>query len=205
MRISVLTASAFLASVAFVTSVQAEESWSDACMKVAGAKVAEWNQARVMRDRMDTYADGSKLDTQIYFTENGMFQLIKGVWRTGQATRHQRSAGSMSSAAHTMGLTACTADGADNVDGQSALVYSYEQGPDMKSRMWVSSATGLPLRAEIDQKPARYDIPAKIVMTYAYNDDVRVPKVAQLKNDMRMKYSQDWLRYMATGTPGTSH
>jgi hypothetical protein len=104
-----------------------------------------------------------------------------------------------------MGLTECTADGADDVDGQKALAYSYEQGPDMKTRLWVSEATGLPIRAEINQKPSRYDIPAKIVMTYRFNSDVHVPEVAELRNDMRMKYSQDWTRYMASGTPGTSH
>lgn len=174
-------------------------------MRVADAKLQEWNQARLMRDRMDTYANGSTLDTQIIFTENGMFQLVKGVWRTGQATRHQRSAGSASSVAHNMGFTGCSADGADNIDGQKALVYSYEQGPDMKSRVWVSEATGLPLRTEISQTPERYDIPAKIVMTYVYNDDVRLPKDAELRNWMRMNRSQDWLKYMATGSPNGSH
>jgi len=203
MRASVLIASVFLASLAF-GAAQAEPM-SDACMKVANAKMAEWSQASLLRDRMDTYEDGSNLNTEVIFTENGMFHLVKGIWRTGQATRHQRSAGSPSSVIHNMGLTECSADGADNVDGQKTLVYSYEQGPDMKSRLWISQATGLPLRAEINQKPARYDIPAKIVMTYMFNDDVHLPKAAELRNDMRMKYSQDWLRYMASGTPGTSH
>jgi len=204
MRASVLMASAFLASIAFGTSLQADPL-SDACMRVASAKMTEWGQARLLRDRMDTYEDGSKLDTTVIFTENGMFHLIKGVWRTGQATRHQRSAGSPSSVVHNMGLTACASDGADQIDGQKTLVYSYEQGPDMKSRLWVSETTGLPMREEIDQKPSRYDIPAKIVMTYRFNDDVHVPLVAEMRNNMRMKYSQDWTRYMASGTPGTSH
>ncbi len=204
MRASVLTAFAFAASMAFAGPLQASPM-SDACMRVANAKLQEWNQARLLRDRMDTYANGSTLNTQIIFTENGMFQLVKGVWRTGQATRHQRSAGSASSVAHNMGFTDCSADGAENVDGQKALVYSYEQGPDMKSRVWISEATGLPLRTEISQTPERYDIPAKIIMTYAYNDDVHVPKVAEQRNWIRMKTSQDWLNYMATGTPGTSH
>jgi hypothetical protein len=193
-----------MVSFTYSGAVQASPD-SDACVRVANAKLQEWNQARLSRDRMDTYANGSTLNTQIIFTENGMYQQIKGVWRTGQATRHQRSAGSASSVAHNMGFTDCSADGADSVDGQKTLVYSYEQGPEMKSRVWVSETTGLPLRTEISQTPARYDIPTKIVMTYAYNGDVRVPKTAELKNWMRMKYSQDWLNYMATGTPGTSH
>jgi hypothetical protein len=204
MRASILMVSAFAASTAFAMPLQASPA-SDVCMRVANAKLQEWNQARLLRDRMDTYGNGSTLDTKVIFTENGMFQLIKGVWRTGQATRHQRSAGSASSVAHNMGFTDCSADGADSVDGQEALVYSYAQGPDMKSRIWVSETTGLPLRAEIAQTPERYDIPAKIVMTYAYNDDVHVPKDAELRNWMRMNYSQDWLKYKATGVAGTSH
>ena len=204
MHNSILMASAFATSIAF-SGPSFASSLPDACMKVANAKMQEWNQARLLRDRMDTYANGSTLNTEVIFTENGMFHLVNGVWRTGQATRHQRAAGSPSTVAHNMGFTGCSADGAENVDGQRANVYSYEQGPDMKSRIWVSDATGLPLRAEISQTPARYDIPAQIVMTYAYNDEVKVPKDAELRNWMRVKYSQDWLNYMATGTPGTSH
>lgn len=204
MRTSFLIASAFAVSTTFAVQAQASPV-SDVCMKVANAKLQEWNQARILRDRMDTYANGSTLDTQVIFTENGMFHRVKGIWRTGQATRDQRSGGSASSVAHNMGFTDCSADGADSVDGQKTLVYSYEQGPDMKSRVWVSETTGLPLRTEIAQTPARYDIPAKVVMTYAYNDDVRVPKDAELRNWMRMNRSQDWLKYMATGSASGSH
>ena len=204
MRTSILMASAVAASVTLAMPVQAA-SISDACMRVANAKLLEWNQARILRDRMDSYANGSTLNTQIIFTENGMFQRVKGLWRTGQATRDQRSGGSVSTVAHNMGFTECNADGADEVDGQKTLVYSYEQGPDMKSRVWVSETTGLPLRTEIAQSPARHDVPSKIVMTYAYNGDVHVPKDAELRNWIRMNYSQDWLKYKATGVPGTSH
>jgi hypothetical protein len=204
MRISILMASAVAVSATFAVSAQASPV-SDVCLRVANAKVLEWNQARILRDRMDSYANGSTLNTQVIFTENGMFQRVKGMWRTGQATRDQRSGGSASTVAHNMGFTGCSADGADEVDGQKTLVYSYEQGPDMKSRVWVSETTGLPLRTEIAQTPKRHDVPSKIVMTYAYNGDVRVPKDAELRNWMRMNYSQDWLKYKATGVPGTSH
>ena len=68
-----------------------------------------------------------------------------------------------------------------------------------------SDATGLPLRVELQQSPGADNNPVKVSMRYAYNDDVRVPNEALLRNTMRMKYSQDWLTYMATGTPGASH
>lgn len=204
MRTSILMASAFAVSMMFVVPVQASPV-SDACMRVANAKLLEWNQARMLRDRMDTYADGSTLNTEVIFTENGMFHRVKGIWRTGQATRDQRSGGSASTVAHNMGFTDCSADGADSVDGQKTLVYSYEQGPDMKSRVWVSETTGLPLRTEIAQTPARHDVPSKVVLTYAYNGDVRVPKDAELRNWVRMNASQDWLKYMASGSPSGAH
>jgi len=204
MRVSILMASAFIASFAFGTSLQAAPD-SDACMKVANAKLQEWNQSRLLRDRMDTYADGSTLNTEVIFTENGLFHQVKGVWRTGQALRHQRSAGSASSVVHNMGFTECTSDGADAVDGQKALVYSYEQGPNMKSRIWVSEMTGLPLRAEINQVPLRHDIPTKIVMIYVYNGDVHVPLVAETRNAVRMARSQTYVRDQSSMTPNVVH
>lgn len=204
MRASILMVSALLASAMCCTSLQAEPV-SDACMKVANAKLHEWNQARLLRDRMDTYADGSTLNTEVIFTENGMFHLVKGVWRTGQATRHQRSAGSAGTVVHNMGFTGCSADGAENVDGERANVYSYEQGPDMKSRIWVSDATGLPLRAEISQVPKRSDIPSKIVMTYVYDDNVHVPLVAETRNAVRMARSQTYLRDQSSMSPNVVH
>jgi hypothetical protein len=188
----------------FCTALQAEPA-SDACMKVANARLQEWNQARLLRDRMDTYADGSTLNTEIIFTENGMFHLVKGIWRTGQATRRERSAGSASSVIHNMGFTDCTADGAEDVDGQRSAVYSYEQGPDMKSRIWISEATGLPLRAEVRQVPKRRDIPAKIVMTYIYDDNVHVPHTAELKNFERLARSQTYVRDQSSMSPGVVH
>ena len=65
----------------------------DACLAIAQSKVLEWNQAKLIRDRMDTMADGKLRPSVMIFTENGMFEQVRGLWRTGQALRNQRVAG----------------------------------------------------------------------------------------------------------------
>jgi len=196
-----------LLSVSFV----AIASWmspavaGDACLAIAQSKVLEWNQAKLYRTRMDTMADGKARPSVMIFTENGMFEQVSGLWRTGQALRNQRVSGPVESVMKRMGMSDCASAGMDDVDGQKAVVYTYSQDPDIKAKIWISDSTGLPLRVELQQSPGKDNNPVKVSMRYAYNDDVHVPDEAVLRNWMRMKYSQDWLNYMATGTPGTSH
>jgi hypothetical protein len=93
----------------------------------------------------------------------------------------------------------------EEIDGHKAVVYTYAQAPDIKGKIWISDATGLPLRVELQQSPGADNNPVNVSMRYAYNDDVHVPDAALLRNRMRMHYSQDWVNYMATGSPGASH
>jgi hypothetical protein len=180
-------------------------SSGDACLAIAQSKVLEWNQAKLLRTRTDTMADGKLRPSVMIFTENGMFEQVRGLWRTGQALRNQRVAGSTESVMKRMGLSDCASAGADELDGQKAFVYVYSQDPDIKAKIWISDATGLPLRVELQQSPGKDNNPVKVSMRYAYNDNVQVPHAAELRNWMRMNRSQDWLKYMATGTPGASH
>lgn len=180
-------------------------SSSDACLAIANSKLHEWDQARLLRDRTDTMADGKIFPSVMIFTENGMFEQVRGIWRTGQALRNQRVAGSTENVMRRMGLMDCTSAGEEDVDGQKAAVYTYSQDPDIRARIWISDASGLPLRVDLQQSPGDDNNPVKVSMRYAYNGDVHVPKAAELRNWTRMNYSQDWLRYMANGTPGTSH
>jgi hypothetical protein len=139
------------------------------------------------------------------FTENGMFQKDRGMWRTGQALHKQRVAGSAEKVLQRMGLLDCASAGEEDIDGQKADVYTYSQAPDIKAKIWVSKTSGLPLRAELQQSPGRHNYPVKVSMRYSYNGDVNVPDDALRRNSIRMKYSQDWLRYMATGSPTGTH
>lgn len=180
-------------------------SSSGACEAIAQAKVREWNQAKLMRDRMDTMADGTMRPSVLIFTENGMFEKVRGLWRTGQATRHQRSAGSAEYVIRRMGLTDCSNAGMFDVDGEKATAYDYAQDDDMKSRIWISDATGLPIRVEIAQGAGKDNRPVKVSMRYIYNDDVKVPPDAERRNNLRMMYSRNWLKDQANNTPGTVH
>lgn len=192
-------------SFAAIASGMSPAAAGDACLAIAQSKVLEWNQAKLLRDRMDTMADGKLRPSVMIFTENGMFEQVRGLWRTGQALRNQRVAGPVESVMKRMGLSDCASAGMDEVDGQKAAVYTYAQDPDIKAKIWISDSSGLPLRVELQQSPGKDNNPVKVSMRYAYNDDVHVPNEAVLRNWMRMNYSQDWLKYMATGTPGTSH
>jgi hypothetical protein len=177
----------------------------DACLAIAQSKVLEWNQAKLYRTRLDTMADGKARPSIMIFTENGMFEQVRGIWRTGQALRNQRVAGSTENVLKRMGLSDCASAGEDDVDGQKASAYTYSQDPDIRAKIWISDSSGLPLRVELQQSPGRDNNPVKVSMRYAYNDDVHVPNVAVQRNLIRMQRSQDWLSYMATGTPGASH
>lgn len=177
---------------------------NDACLAIANSKLHEWDQARLLRDRMDTMADGKLRPSVMIFTENGMFEQVSGMWRTGQALRNQRVAGSTENVMKRMGLMDCASAGEDNIDGQKAAVYTYSQDPDIRAKIWIADASGLPLRVELQQSPGRYNNPVKVSMRYAYNDDVHVPSAAERRNWVRMNASQDWLRYMANGSSNGS-
>lgn len=172
----------------------------DACRAIANSKVREWNQAKLYRTRVDTMADGKLRPSVMIFTENGMFEQVRGLWRTGQALRHQRVSGPVEAVEKRMEMRDCVAAGMDDVDGQKAAVFTYAQAPDIKAKIWISDTTGLPLRVEIQQSPGADNNPVKVSMRYAYNDDVHVPDAALLRNRMRMQYSQDWINYMASGS-----
>jgi hypothetical protein len=177
----------------------------DICLKIAEAKVAEWRQAKLLRDRTDTLADGTTRKTEMIFTENGVFEQVRGLWRTGQAKRNQRAADSAEAVAKRMGLSDCSDAGETDADGQSATRYTYSQEPGITTEIWVSKSTGLPLRMDIVQAAQKPEEPIRISMRYAYGDDVHVPLSAQQRNYMRMMRSQDWLRDMQATSPNVVH
>jgi hypothetical protein len=168
----------------------------DACLTVAEAIVREWAQARLQRDRTDTLADGDIRKTELIFTENTVFQLVDGFWRTGPATRGQRSTGPVQDVINRMELTDCSVGGEEEVNGQKAAVYAYGQKPDTKAEIWISKATGLPLRIDVEQPAKKPNEPVKISMSFVYDDDVHVPLDAEHRDYRRMLASQTWMRQM---------
>lgn len=163
----------------------------DICLKIADAKVKEWAQARVLRDRTDTFSDGTSRKSEFIFTENGLYFRVRDLWQTGQVTWAQRRADDARSVAQRMALSDCSAGGEE--DGQAVTHYVYSQGPDTTGELWVADATGLPLRMAVHQKPGKPDQPVTIAFRYSYNDAVKVPDDAQLTALMRQRRSRDML------------
>jgi hypothetical protein len=173
----------------------------DICLKIAEAKVREWQQPRMLRDRTDTLADGTRRDSEMIFTENSLFLRVKNMWRSGQVLRAQRRADDAADVAKRMGLDACSNGGEADSDGQTATRYVYAQPPDLTTEMWVSNATGLPLRMMIHQPARSPGQPVEISLRYVYGDGVSVPHLAELAQFQRMKLSQDWLTDLQMNRP----
>ena len=170
-----------------------EASSPDICLKIADAKVKEWAQARVLRERTDTFADGTTRKSEFIFTENGLYFRVRDLWQTGQVAWAQRRADDARSVARRMALSDCSAGEVSEEDGQPVTHYVYSQGPDTTGELWVSDATGLPLRMAVHQKPGKPDQPVTIAFRYSYNDAVKVPDDAQLTALMRQRRSRDML------------
>lgn len=168
-------------------------SSTDICLKIADAKVKEWAQARVLRERTDTFSDGTTRKSEFIFTENGLYFRIRDLWQTGQVTWAQRRADDAGFVARRMALSDCAIAEVSEEDGQSVTHYVYSQGPDIAGELWVLDAAGLPLRMALNQKPAKPDQPAAIEFRYSYNDAVKVPNDAQLASIMRQRRSRDML------------
>jgi len=63
-----------------------------ALLAIAAAKVKEWAQARVARERTDTFADGTTRASRFIFTENALYANRDGIWQTMQVSWAQRRA-----------------------------------------------------------------------------------------------------------------
>jgi hypothetical protein len=170
-----------------------DASSPDICLKIADAKVKAWAQARILRERTDTFSDGTTRKSEFIFTENGLYFRIRDLWQTGQVTWAQRRADDARSVARRMALSDCAIAEDSEEDGQSVTHYVYSQGSDTVGELWVLDATGLPLRMAVHQKPAKPEQPAAIEFRYSYNDAVQVPNDAQLASIMRQRRARDML------------
>lgn len=161
----------------------------DICLEIAAAKAKEWAQARVGRERTDTFADGTTRQSRFIFTENTLYAQNRGLWEAGQVTMAQRRADAADTVARRMDLVDCS-KGASTVEaGLSVTTYTYAMGKDLIGRMVVSDATGLPLSMRVDRRMAKGGEPVSIAFRYVYDGDVEVPRgaeLAQFQHRMRM-------------------
>ena len=68
--------------------------------------------------------------------------------------------------------------------------------------MWISDATGLPLKEEMQDPapPANAMVANAIAATYTYNDDVQVPAGAELADSTRLFNAAQLLRHLQSGS-----
>jgi hypothetical protein len=165
----------------------------DICLKIADAKIKQWAQKRIQRDRTDLFADGKVRKTEFIFTENALYFQIGEDWRASQVGWSERETEDPAAIAKRMQLSDCSVGETVQEDGQSLTRFTYSQGPRTATTLWVSDTTGLPLRMEIHQQPEKPDQPTTIAFRYAYGDDVKVPAVASTALDARTRRAQAML------------
>ena len=185
-------------AILFAGSVCADQapagaSLPSACGTVALAKFQQWTQPKLMVEQTNTFADGSKRAMELIVTENTAYARFGHFWKTAMVTRPERGVGSPQLLARKMGLATCVKSDHVQEAGGPATVYTYSYTPDdngtvSKGTLWVSDATGLPIRQEFDQVGplANSRVATTIEATYAYNDDVTVPRGAELAEQTRL-------------------
>ncbi len=166
---------------------------ADMCATVALAKFQQWTQSRLMVEQTNTFADGSKRGMELIVTESTAYAHLGQHWFTANVTRPERGVASPQLLAKKMGLATCVKSDHVQEAGGPATVYTYSYTPDndgtvSKGTLWVSDATGLPLRQEFDQNGplANSRVATTIETTYAYNGDVTVPRGAELAENSRL-------------------
>jgi len=179
----------------------------DLCLKVAEAKFAQWAQERVLVREMQTFADGTKTDSETIFTENAAYGHRLGhPWNTIQIVLRQRVAPSPEVIARNMKLADCQLLGPTQEAGQQATLYAYDYLPDAdgsttSGKIWISETSGLPLRQELQQRGQQPDpkVAENITAHYFYDSDVQIPLPAiQAENTRRLRVQQ-WVRDMQDG------
>jgi hypothetical protein len=171
----------------------ADASLPSACEAVALAKFQQWTQSRLMVEQTNTFADGSKRGLELIVTEDTAYARLGRRWITANVTRPERGVATPQLLAKRMGLATCTKGDHVQEGGVAATVYTYTYTPDndgtvSKGTLWVSDATGLPLRQEFDQNGplANSRVATTIETSYVYNDDVTVPRGAELAENTRL-------------------
>jgi hypothetical protein len=179
----------------------------DTCFQLAEAKHDQWLQRRVLIQQKKTFADGSTKDIAILVTENTAYLQARTQWRSRSVSIRERAVPSAGQILTGMGLAHCTKDATVQEANQAATLYAYDYLPDDKGfvahgKMWVSDATGLPLKEEMQDPapPANAMVANAIAATYSYNDDVQVPAGAELADSTRLFNAAQLMRHLQSGS-----
>lgn len=178
--------------------------YSDPCLAIAAAKVAQWNQTRLRRVETRTFADGSTHWVETIATANTFYRRTDTTpWTTGQVTVGQRRAGSPERVEKNMGLSNCRLgeDGAANANPAGSYLFLFDYAPDKdgsrpSGEMLISNASGLPLRQDMQEPSQGADAkrPVHFSVVYSYGDDVKVPLGAEVAEHARRNRHAECLR-----------
>jgi len=163
----------------------ATASPADDCMIVAGAKFEQWRQPRVLIHTVKTYSNGSSSNFDLIVTPDTAYVGSNGLWGTGNVTIRQRVAQSPQQVLANMQLGQCEKDGDAEEAGQATTKITYRYLPDKRGfiahgAIWISNATGLPVREDMEEggPPASHHVAASMTAGYKYNADVQIPAEA---------------------------
>ena len=209
-----MTKRGILGSVAIVGSVfigvpaiaQSMDA-SPVCAQIANAKYQQWRQPKLFIDRSKTFENGSTASDKMIVTENtAYYKDDSRSWTSAGITLRERAVGSPEKILRDMRLAECT-KGA-SADNATVYTFDYLPGDDgtvASGKIWISDATGLPLREEFSQSsppPANRKVAKTISATYHYNGDVIVPRGAELADAQRLNNNWSVVRNMQSGSAG---
>jgi len=175
----------------------------------ADAKFGQWQQQRLQVARSKTFEDGATVNDLLIVTVNTAYKKDGALWTSAAINVRERAIASPEMVLRDMQLADCTKDGSAYEGGEPATVYVYTYQTDANGytahgKMWISDATGLPLREEFSEPapPANHRIAKAISATYRYNSDVEVPRGAELANERRLYNNQAVVRSQQAGVNG---
>ncbi|MGH6889519.1 MAG: hypothetical protein ACREHF_10020 [Rhizomicrobium sp.] len=163
------------------------------CLNVAAAKSSQWRAKRMMVRETQTFADGTNRQIEAIFTEDVAYAHIVGQpWMTKNLTRWERSVAAPDKVMKSMGLTGCELVGPATENLQPVSLYTFGYVPDANAihvtgKIWISDATSLPIRQELDQKleAAHEHVPVAITAQFSYGDSVKIPASAIRADESR--------------------
>ncbi|HLY06948.1 MAG TPA: hypothetical protein VKR31_14480 [Rhizomicrobium sp.] len=181
------------------------QSSASACVTVAGAKSAQWDQKRLMIRETETFADGRKRVVEAIFTPDVDYARVDGgPWTSMNLVKRQRGVPPAGDLVKRMGLEDCGLSGSDGSGNTKESVYSYGYLPDARAgqvtgKMWVDDSSQLPVRQELAQtEAAQRNVPISIEASYTYGDAVTVPSDA-VRSDERRRWLEQQVFFRNVG------
>lgn len=207
MRLGISGCLALALGTVLATAAAAEPSAD--CATIASAKYQQWRQPSLEVERAKTFADGSIVKDLLIVTPTTAYKKDGSTWTSAGITVRERSVASPDHIMNDMKLATCTKSGTGYEAGTPVSIYTLTYATDSDGftahgTIWISDVTGLPVREEFNEPapPANDRVAKMISATYHYNDDVVVPRQAELAESRRLVNNAAVVRNMQSGGGG---